>query len=253
MKGKLQFLGTGSSWGIPLIGCSCSVCCSANPRNQRLRSSALLKIGNKTILIDAGPDFRTQALRFGISHLDGVLLTHSHYDHIAGLDDLRAYYYIRKSAIPFLLSKETADDIRLRYHYLFLHQNERFHLQMLSDKKGEVLFEGISIEYVSYIQAGMPVTGFRLGSLAYISDIRTFESGIFERLQGVKTLIISALRYTPSELHFSVDEAVDFAKQIKAEKVWLTHISHELDHEQTNAYLPANVSLAYDGLEIEVV
>lgn len=250
---KVQFLGTGSSWGIPMIGCSCSVCHSKDPRNNRLRSSILLKMDNQKILVDAGPDFRMQALRYGISHLDGLILTHSHYDHVAGLDDLRAIYYIRKSPLPLLLSKETADDIQRSYHYLFRSEREsRFKMQLLPQKQGIVNFEVIRVQYLSYIQAGMTVNGFRFGNLAYISDIRSFEPTIFDQLKGVKSLIISALRYTPSDLHFSVDEAIDFARQIGAERVWLTHLSHELEHEQTNAYLPANISLAYDGLEIEV-
>ena len=256
MKGKLQFLGTGGSWGLPVVGCSCPVCHSTNPHNQRLRSSVILKFGTRSFLIDVGPDFRVQALRYGISHLDGLLLTHSHNDHVAGIDDLRPILYLRQSPLPVLLSRETSEDIQLRYHYLFRagegNREPLFTLQLLPDRQGDVQFEGIPITYVSYLQAGMVVTGYRFGPLAYISDIRTFDPQIFDQLKGVKTLIISALRYTPSPIHFSVDEAIDFARQLKAEKVWLTHISHDLEHEKTNAYLPANMSLAYDGLEIEV-
>lgn len=258
MIAKLQFLGTGGSLGIPLIGCSCAVCHSNDPHNQRLRPSVLLKLGHRKFLVDAGPDFRTQALRYGISHLDGLLLTHAHHDHTAGLDDLRPICYTKRTPLPVLLSPETAKDIQERFHYLFQsdQQNEickpRFDLQILSDASGEVVFEGVTIQYLSYTQAGMLVNGYRFGNAAYISDIRSFSPDIFEHLRGVKTLIISALRYIPSPLHFSVDEAIDFAKRLEVEKVWLTHISHELEHAQTNAYLPATMHLAYDGLEIEV-
>lgn len=255
MKGKLTFLGTGGSVGVPVIGCSCDVCHSADPLNQRLRPSVLLRIGQRQFLIDAGPDFRMQALKMGITQLDGLLLTHAHYDHTAGVDDLRPIYYRREFPFPVLLSAETAKDLQTRYYYLFQSNDEtfqsRFKLQLLPDLAGSVMFENLSIQYVTYTQGGMLVNGYRIGNMAYLSDIRHFSSSIFEYLRGVRYLIISALRYTPSPLHFSVDEAIDFARQINAERVWLTHISHELEHHQTNAYLPAHMCLAYDGLEID--
>ena len=255
MKGTLIFLGTGGSVGVPVIGCSCEVCHSPDPLNQRLRPSALFRLGQRQFLIDAGPDFRMQALKHGITKLDGLLLTHAHHDHTAGIDDLRPIYYRRSSPLPVLLSAETAQDLHTRYSYLFPPEREgkisRFRLQRLPEQAGEVIFENIAIQYVTYTQGGMQVNGYRIGDLAYLSDIRHFSSSIFEYLQGVRYLIISALRYTPSPLHFSVDEAIDFAKQLKAEHVWLTHISHELEHHQTNAYLPTHMHLAYDGLEIE--
>ncbi len=258
MKKKLTFLGTGGSLGIPVIGCSCSVCHSTDPLNHRLRPSVLVQLGEKKFLIDAGPDFRYQALRFQVLTLDGVLLTHAHHDHTAGLDDLRPIYYRRETPLPILLSSDTAQDVQLRYYYLFRAEHEtenfvsRLRLQVLpKEPMGKVIFEGTKIEYVTYMQGGMAVNGYRIGNLAYLSDIRNFSSSIFDDLAGVRYLIISALRYTPSPLHFSVDEAIDFAKELNAKHVWLTHISHDLDHHQTNAYLPANVRLAYDGLEID--
>jgi phosphoribosyl 1,2-cyclic phosphate phosphodiesterase len=257
MKKKITFLGTGGSVGIPVIGCSCAVCHSTNPLNQRLRPSVLLQVANRQYLIDAGPDFRAQALRHGIKDLDGVLFTHAHYDHTSGIDDLRPIFFRRKSPLPILLSTETAMDLKTRYYYLFQdhrgdHVTSRLHLQLLPEEAaGWVFFEDLSIQYVTYTQGGMSVNGYRIGDLAYLSDIRHFSPSLFEQLKGVRYLVISALRYTPSPLHFSVDEAVDFAKELKAEKVWLTHISHELEHNQTNAYLPTNMCLAYDGLEIE--
>lgn len=255
MKGKLLFLGTGGSVGVPVIGCSCEVCHSDDPLNKRLRPSVLLRIGAKQFLIDAGPDFRTQALRAGITQLDGLLLTHAHHDHTAGMDDLRPIYYRRQSPLSVLLSSATAQDVRMRYYYLFDSDDKNFsshlHLQLLVEQTGSVYFEDLPIQYVTYIQGGMLVNGYRIGKLAYLSDIRQFSSSIFEELKGVQYLIISALRYTPSPLHFSVDEAIDFANQLNVKKVWLTHISHELEHHQTNAYLPPHIRLAYDGLEID--
>lgn len=255
MKGKLIFLGTGASVGVPIIGCSCSVCISKNPYNHRLRPSALLRIAQKQFLIDPGPDFRFQALRAGIVTLDGLLLTHAHHDHTAGLDDLRPLFYRSKSQLPVLLSSETAQDVRTRFNYLFESENKTFvplfKLQLLSGQTGSVDFEELPVQYVTFSQGGMRVNGFRIGDLAYLSDIKNFQHSIFDELKGVRYLIISALRYTPSPLHLSVDEAVDFANQLKVERGWITHVSHELEYHQTNSYLPSHIHLAYDGLEID--
>ncbi len=256
MKGRLIFLGTGGSVGVPMIGCSCAVCCSKEAVNQRSRPSILIQYAHRQFLVDAGPDFRQQALRHGITHLDGLLLTHAHHDHTAGLDDLRPIYYRRETPLPILLSADTARDIQQRYYYLFQaganpYFVARLSLQILPHQEGEVLFEGLPIQYVTYIQGGMAVNGFRLGKVAYLSDIRDFSPSIYSYLKDLDVLIVSALKYTISPMHFSVDEAIDFANQVQAEQVYFTHLSHELDYEQTNAYLPANMRLAYDGLEIE--
>lgn len=257
MKGRLLFLGTGASVGIPLIGCECEVCRSDLPFNKRLRPSVLLKIDGKEFLIDAGPDFRQQALRAHIKHLSGVILTHAHYDHTAGMDELRVISYNNQKPLPVLLSRETAQDIKIRFYYLFPgpppleHVVERIKFQVLPEEEGGVVFEGIPVGYFSYEQGGMKVNGFRFGSLAYLSDIRIYSPSIFDHLKGIKTLVISALRYDSSALHFSVDEAVEFIARAGAEKAWLTHISHELEHTQANLALPSHIRLAYDGLEIE--
>lgn len=254
MDGKLIFLGTGGSVGIPLIGCSCPVCCSTESVNKRLRSSALIRLGERQFLIDAGPDFREQALRKDITKLDGLLLTHAHHDHTAGLDDLRPISFRRRTPLPVLLSHATAQDIRRRFDYLFESGNKdyicRFNFHLLEGDAGSTIFEELPIQYVTFMQGGMLVNGYRIGNLAYLSDIRHFSPSIFDELNGVKYLVISALKNTPSPLHFSIDEAIDFANRLKAQKVWLTHVSHELDHQQTNACLPPHIRLAYDGLEI---
>ncbi len=251
IKGNLLFLGTGGSMGVPVIGCQCAVCKSDSPFNKRLRPSVLIRFQNRVFLIDSGPDFRQQALRYGITSLDGVIYTHAHHDHTSGIDDLRPIYYRRETPLPVLLSHVTAQDLQKRFYYLFQSSNPRLHVQILPEQEGVTEFQGVEIHYVTYTQGGMAVNGFRFGDLAYLSDIRHFSPIIFEHLKGVRYLIISALRYTPSPLHLSVDEAVDFAKQLGVEQTWLTHISHELDHFQTNAYLPSNIRLAYDGLAIE--
>lgn len=257
MRRRLLFLGTGASLGIPVIGCSCAVCQSSNPCNCRLRSSALIDIDQKRFLIDVGPDFRQQALLHQIHALDGLILTHAHHDHIAGLDDVRALYYKRQIPLPILLSKETSDSIQKHFDYLFTpnpyltSSHPRLSLHPLPTDRGYIQFEGVDIAYVSYEQAKMKVNGFRFGSLAYLTDVKNFDESIFESLKGIKTLIISALRFTASPLHLSVDEAVNFAERLDVDRVWLTHISHELDHDKTNAYLPRHVRLAHDGLIID--
>lgn len=258
-KGKFLFLGTGGSMGIPIIGCDCAVCRSDSPYNKRLRPSGLLKILEKNILIDCGPDFRAQMLRYNIKHIDGLIFTHAHYDHTGGFDDIRIINARSKQSLPCLLSEATFEDLKMRFPYVFDTNSPmatlttKVSLQFLESTRGHVEFLGIPIHYMTYEQGGMLVTGFRFGNFAYISDIRHYPESIFEDLKGVETLVISCLRYQPSVLHFNVEEAVAFAKKVGASQAWFTHIAHELDHELTNSRLPANFQLAYDGLEIDFV
>ncbi len=257
MKKKLLFLGTGSSAGVPVIGCDCKVCLSTSPFNKRLRSSILIKNGSKNILVDAGPDFREQALKHRIKHLTATIITHVHYDHIGGLDDLRIFYFIENKPIHCMLSKASYDELKLRYFYQFLETKKnnsktvKFEYLTLPHERGEIDFHGMHIQYMSYYQGDMPVLGLRIGKLAYLTDIRTYPESIFEDLKGVETLIISGLRHRPSLVHLSVDEALEFGKKVGAKKVYLNHIDHELDHEEENQLLPEWAELSYDGLEIE--
>lgn len=250
------FLGSGSSAGVPVIGCDCEVCTSSSPSNKRLRPSLLITTKGKNFLIDVGPDFRTQALTHKITHLDGVLLTHTHYDHVGGIDDLRVFYFAHEKRMPCLLSKETFEEIKIRCHYLLrpLKDGHAVSAQLdffvLEKDFGTVQFEGVTWDYMSYTQSGMKVTGFRLGKFAYVSDIRTYEENIFDALKGVEILVLSALRQEQSIMHFSVPEAVEFAHKVGAKQTWITHISHGLDHEKTNQTLPPHVRLSHDGLKI---
>ncbi|MCH9633893.1 MAG: Phosphoribosyl 1,2-cyclic phosphate phosphodiesterase [Chlamydiae bacterium] len=257
MKNKLLFLGTGSSSGVPVISCECKVCQSDSPYNKRFRPSILLKVGSKNILVDPGPDFRYQALKHKIKHLTAVIITHVHYDHIGGLDDLRIFYFIDKKPIHCLLSEASLDEIRLRYFYQFIEPKEsnsktvRFNYQSLQSSRGELDFHGINLRYLTYYQGDMPVMGLRIGKIAYISDIKRYDKTVFEDLRGVETLIVSGLRHTNSPMHFCIQEALDFANVIGPKRVFINHIGHELDHEITNSSLPEGVQLSYDGLELE--
>lgn len=257
-QGHFIFLGSGGSMGIPVVGCSCDVCKSTFPHNVRLRPSAMIKISGRNFLIDCGPDFRLQALNHNIDHLDGILMTHAHHDHSAGLDELRIFTLRSGKALPCLLSEETLRELKIRFYYIFdgvytpdgVKMTTDLDLNLLKGEEGVVDFEGLKIGYMSYHQGGMEVQGFRFGDLAYLTDIKNYSPQIFNSLAGVKTLIISALRHTPSALHFTVDDAVAFAQKVGAKETWLTHIAHELDHVRTNAYLPESIRLSYDGLEL---
>ena len=255
--GKFLFLGTGASAGVPVIGCKCAVCASASPYNHRLRSSGLLQMGGRNLLIDVGPDFRTQALKHKIDTLDGLLLTHTHYDHIAGIDDLRIYYLHAQKPLPCLLSQESLEELKSRYTYFFRPVGHaptlsaQFAFQVLEGDAGETEFVHTKIEYMSYVQGKMKVNGFRIGDFAYVSDIRDYDASIFAQLQGVRKLVLSALQEKPSKIHLSLDEAVAFAEKVGAEETRLTHLSHAVDHDLTNRRFPPNVQLGFDGLEME--
>lgn len=259
MKASFLFLGTGGSAGVPVITCKCRVCQSTSPFNKRFRPSGLLTIGKKKILIDVGPDFRDQALRYNIDDLDGVLLTHTHYDHVGGIDELRIFYFKQKKRLPTLASIETYDELRHRFHYLFMTKQADGNLQsqldfsILEEDFGKTKFLDIPIQYVSYYQANMKVTGYRFGSFAYISDIREYDQEVIEKLKGVETLVLSALRYDPTEVHFSIEEAIRFSEKIGAKQTFFTHIAHDLDHDETNQKLPEHIRLAHDGMEIPLL
>jgi len=211
-------------------------------------------LGSSSWLIDVGPDFRQQAMKFGIHKIDGLLLTHTHYDHVAGIDDLRIFSVRQKKPIPCLLSSASHEALQVRYAYLFqqgVSMTAQIDCQVLEEERGEVDFLGHRVGYCHYSQGGMKVTGFRIGNFAYISDIHDYEPSVFDSLKGVKALVLSALRQAPTHLQLSVEEAVEFARKVGAEHTRLTHLSHFLEHEKVNAKLPKDVQLGYDGLTME--
>ncbi len=257
-QGTIRILGSGGSMGVPMIGCSCEVCTSTNPNNKRLRSSALLSWEGKQILIDASPDLRQQALTYGLTNLDGVIFTHAHYDHTGGTDDLRAFFVHHRKPIPFLMSETTHEDLQQRFSYIFTRRESKtivtqFILHHFPARKGSLTFEGLPLHYFTYQQAGTDVNGLRFGDLAYITDIQFYKEDIYHELEGIETLVISALREELSPLHFTVDEAVAFAEKTSAKKVYLVHAAHELEYEKTNKKLPKHIRMASDGLVIPFI
>lgn len=240
-----------------MIGCKCAVCSSAAPKNRRLRPSGWVRIGGLSLLIDVGPDFRQQALKFGIDRIDALLLTHTHFDHIAGVDELRVFNFRQREALPCFLSKESGEDLKKRYDYLFRPIGTgpthcELDLRILKHEAGSAEFKEIPIGYCSFSQGGMKVTGFRIGDFAYVSDIRKYDETVFEMLQGIRQLVLGALKPEANPFHFSFDEAVAFARRAGVEKTWLTHLGHFIDHEEGNERLPPEVRLGYDGLELEI-
>ncbi len=258
MSNRFLFLGTGASAGVPLIGCDCPVCISGLAVNQRLRPSGLLKLRGKNLLIDVGPDFRAQALCHKIASIDGLILTHTHSDHIAGIDDLRIYCLRQKKPMPCLASQESFEDLQRRYYYLFepsqpgATASVRLDVTRLSQERGSVEFCKESIAYFSYRQSNMKVMGYKIGLFAYVSDIRDYDPSIFSWLHGVKTLVLSALQTASSKLHLCFEEAVLFAEKVGAKTTWLTHMNHSVDHSAMNQTLPPHIQLGFDGLEIEI-
>jgi phosphoribosyl 1,2-cyclic phosphate phosphodiesterase len=202
-----------------------------------------------------GPDFRQQALRTNLTHIDGLLLTHTHFDHIAGIDELRVLNFWQKKPIRCLLSQESFAEMQIRYHYLFKPHEEggsrtaQIDCQILPGHSGTVEFVGQPISFISYRQGGMKVNGFRFGNFAYISDIRDHGEDIFPFLEGVDFLVLSALRLEPSRAHFSLEEAAQFAHKAKVKKTWLTHLSHNVDYESACKLLPPDVRPGFDGFE----
>lgn len=255
-KAKLTFLGTGTSQGVPMIGCRCEVCCSHDPRDKRLRSSVLVEYEGKTILVDAGPDFRQQMLREGISHLDAILLTHNHKDHTGGLDDIRAFNYLEKKATEIYCEKYVEDSLRMEYSYAFAENRypgaPEWHVHNIDDKPFRILEDGPKIIPIRGKHFTLPVLGYRFGNIAYCTDMNRIPDSEFEKLEGLDHFIINCVRYGRHISHFSLEEAVSVAQRVGAKQTWLTHLSHQLPcYGQLSQELPEGINAAYDGLKIE--
>lgn len=256
MQAQFTFMGTGGSMGVPVIGCHCMTCSSSCSLDKRMRPSGLIQIGDKNFIIDVGPDFRMQALQLGLEKIDGVLFSHTHSDHIAGIDDLRAYYFLHKSKMPCLLSQVTFNELRQRYPYLFQSIDTKKNVTaqldfcILTQEFGSVFFQGVHWYFFSYLHAGIQVTGFRVGNFAYVSDIRYYSNQVIEILFGVEILVISVHRRKATKVHFGMKEAMELSNLVGAKKTYFTHLSHDFEHVKINATLPPGFELAYDGMVV---
>lgn len=251
MKVELTFLGTGTSQGVPLVACNCAVCRSEDPRDKRLRSSALIRHHNSTFVIDTGPDFRYQMLRAGVENVDAVIFTHEHNDHIAGLDDVRAFNFIHKKAMDIYATTHVQEAIHRMFPYIFSDNKypgiPRLELHTIFDEPFTV--DKTTFIPINVMHYKMPVKAYRIGNLTYITDANFIAEEEKEKIRGSEIIIVNALRKEDHISHFTFEQAVRLVEELKPKKAYFTHISHQLGrHAEISKELPAWIELAYDGL-----
>lgn len=252
---KVYFLGTGTSQGIPVIGSDHPVCLSNNPKDKRLRTAALVSTKGVNLVIDCGPDFRQQMLNSKCTSLQAILFTHEHADHTAGLDDIRPFNF-KQGVMPIYAENRVLSNLRERFGYIFETEN-RYPgapsvLTHEVNKNEDFFIENVKIEPLRALHGWLEIFGYKIGNLAYLTDVKTIDEEQSNKIKNIEVLVINALRITYHETHFSLDEALDFIRLVKPKKAYITHISHLLGfHDDVQAQLPENVFLAYDNLEIE--
>jgi len=250
---KIIVLGSGTSTGVPVIGCNCSVCTSLNPKNNRLRPSVIIQGSGINCLIDTPPDLRTQALKFNIKRIDCVLYTHIHADHLFGIDDLRMFNYIQKSPIPIYASEDHLKSIIAKFDYIFkekLLSSKPNLIPNIINKKIE--FNGLSILPVPVYHGNQLINGYRINDFAYLTDTSKIPESSLNLLKDLKVLMIDALRYKKHPTHLTVEEAINISNALKPSKTYLTHMGHNIKYEEIKANLPSNIAPSYDGLEIDI-
>lgn len=252
---KVTFLGTGTSQGVPVIACNCEVCTSKDPRDKRLRSSIIVSHNDNNLLVDTGPDFRQQMLREKVKHLEAVLFTHEHKDHIAGLDDIRAFNFFQKKYMDIYLSKHVEDALRREFAYIFAENKypgiPLINLHRIDSSPFNLL--GLDITPIEVSHYIMPVFGYRFNDFSYVTDAKTIEQNQLDKLKNSKVLVLNALRKESHVSHLTLDEALEVIEYVKPNKAYLTHLSHQMGlHEEIESQLPKHVKLAYDGLQIDI-
>lgn len=259
--GKVIVLGSGTSQGIPIIGCKCSTCLSTNPKDKRLRVSVYIEIyreredSSYKILIDTSPDFRQQMLVNNLNDIDSIIYTHHHIDHIMGLDDIRQINQLQKKAVDIYGNEDTINHIKRAFSYIFDQNTYKgggipnINVHIIPFEKFYI--ENIEITPIEYFHGPTIVWGYRIGNFAYLTDCSKIPEKEFLKLKGLRYLIIDALRYRPHPTHYSIDEATKVSKLIGAEQTYFTHITHDVLNDEANAKLPVNIQLAYDGLTFE--
>ncbi len=253
---QLTFLGTGTSQGIPIIGSQHPVCLSQNPKDKRLRVSVMLEWDNCRYIIDCGPDFRQQMLRHQVDSIDGILFTHEHNDHVIGLDDVRPFYF-RQGNISIYANKRVVNALKQRFSYVFEVENKYPGAPTLDINYIEnapfKLHDHTLVTPIEVLHGQLPVLGFRIGDIAYVTDAKTISSAELEKLKGLKVLVLNALRHESHHSHFNLEEALEVVNYLQPEQTYFTHISHHLGfHQEVDQDLPEGVNLAYDNLQITI-
>jgi len=247
-------MGSGTSSGVPVIGCECEVCTSTVEENKRLRAGLKIELGDQVILVDTPPDLRQQALRFGVPRVDAIMFTHAHADHVFGLDDVRIFNFRQRASIPCYGSQTTLEALRRIFAYVFEPGQEgggKPRLELIEIEDELDLF-GHRFQTVPVMHGSLPVNGYRVGPFAYVTDCNLIPEESFERLQDLEVLVLGALRYREHPTHFSIAQAVEVAGRIGAGRTYFTHLAHEVDHHAPQVELPSNVDFGYDGLVVEL-
>ena len=249
----ITFLGTGTSQGVPVIGCSCEVCKSLDYRDKRLRSSVHIRVDGQSFVIDTGPDFRQQMLREDIDRVDAILFTHAHRDHTAGLDDVRAYNFLQNMDMPVYGTQQTLDQLRNDFAYIFEAHHypglPRIDLRPITENP--FTLNGVTVTPLPVKHLRLPVLGFRVGDFSYITDANFISEETYKKLEGTKVLVLNALQQEPHISHFTLQQAVEVAQKVKAEKTYFTHLSHKMGlHAAVTKTLPEGISIAVDGLQV---